>query len=354
MTILEDQPDLHNYLNGIKGVGKRYNFAYLAYMAIRLIECQRILKQTGSVYLHCDSTMSHYLKTTMDCIFGEANFRNDVVWKRTRRGFKGSQFTARAYNKNTDSLLFYVKSKRGWFDMSTVLEPYSEQQKAVFKFTDEKGSYYRDSPFRRRSAGARPNLCYEYRGFEPPHVSDWQMKRASLEELDRAGDLEVVDGKIWRKIRPKDGTIRNNLWDDINETKGKERTGYPSQKPLALLERIIRASSNEGDMVLDPFCGCATTCIAAEKLERQWIGIDVSHKAYELVKRRLDNEVARPDELFWRRSVFDGQIACSLRSGQCCRRDQTCLHHLAPKLSRGIQSRHRQKCEVTAQILSNF
>lgn len=227
----------------------------------------------------------------MDEIFGKENFRNEVVWKRTVRGFKGSQFTARCYNANTDHIFFYSKKSDAFFDMSRVLEPYSKKNLDAFKFEDSKGKYYRDEPFRRRGAGDRHNLCYEYKGFYPPHPTGWQMKRERLEELDKAGDLEIVDGKIYRKIRPKAGKIRNNLWDDIPEVKGNERTGYPTQKPLKLLERIILASSNEGDMVFDPFCGCATTCVAAEKLNRQWVGVDISPKAIELVKERISNEL---------------------------------------------------------------
>lgn len=125
-----------------------------------------------------------------------------------------------------------------------------------------------------------------------------------MEELDRDGELVEKNNLLYRKIRPKEGTPRTNLWTDIVESKGKERTGYPTQKPRALLERIIEASSNKNDIVLDPFCGCATTCVAAEKAGRLWIGIDVSQKAYDLVKARLDKEVARPDFLEpWRLDI---------------------------------------------------
>lgn len=296
-TLEENQTDLFRYLSGIRGIGKPYNFAYLAYMAIRLIECRRVLKPTGSIYLHCDSTMSHYLKTTMDCIFGEDNYRNEIVWKRTSRGFKGSQFAPRKFNSNTECILLYFKSKNSFFDMSPVLEPYGEKIKA-FKLQDNHGRYYLDLACNRRSADPRPNLCYEYRGYNPPYTSGWKVGRKKMEELDKAGELVEKNQQLYRKIRPKAGSIRNNLWDDINESKGEESTGYPTQKPVALLKRIIKVSSNEDDIVLDPFCGCATTCVAAEELNRKWIGIDISVKAYELVNQRLTKEVADPSHLF--------------------------------------------------------
>lgn len=232
-TIRVDKPELFQYLNGIKGVGKPYNFAYLAYMAIRFTEYRRILKETGSLYLHCDPTMSHYLKTTLDCIFGERNFRNEVIW-----GYRTQGVASRWWPRKHDTLLLYTNGIKWTF------HPQQERQfyRKAFRHTkvDEAGRYYVDSFLRD---------VWDHDDTKPP--------------ISQAA----------------------------------ERTGYPTQKPLALLDRIINASSNEGDIVLDPFCGCATTCIAAEKVNRQWIGIDVSVKAYELVKRRLDAEVARPHEL---------------------------------------------------------
>ncbi|MYD43792.1 MAG: hypothetical protein F4W90_07865, partial [Gammaproteobacteria bacterium] len=272
------------------------------YMAIRLIECQRVLKPTGSIYLHCDPTMSHYLKTTMDCIFGEDQFRNEIVWERTKSVGKGSQHASRTFGSNSDSILFYSVSSASKLDANRALT--TEELERKFPKIDKNGRRYNTlTPlWRSKSMGARPNLCYEYNGWRNPHPSGWRISRARLEEMDNRGEI------IWRgSDRPLrktfadtyHGTRYGNVWGDINPArKNTEATGYPTQKPLALLERIIKASSNEGDIVLDPFCGCATTCIAAERLERQWIGIDVSHKAYDLVRERLDKEVARPDELF--------------------------------------------------------
>lgn len=172
--------------------------------------------------------------------------------------------------------------------MTRVLTPYDPGYlEKAYPLTDEKGRYGRDEPFRRPGAGARPNLCYEYKGFYPPNPTGWQMKRSSLEALDMAGDLEIVGNRIYRKVRPKAGSIRNELWDDIPETRGKERVGYPTQKPVALLERIIKASSNEGDVVLDPFCGCGTAIHAAQNLNRRWIGIDVCVNACKVIEERI-------------------------------------------------------------------
>lgn len=246
-TIKEDHHELYQYLNGIKGVGKPYNFAYLAYMAVRLIECHRILKDTGSLYLHCDPTMSHYLKTTLDCVFGERFFRNEIVWCYPPGG-KAPKY---GLHRKHDVIFYYSK-------------------------------------------GSRPNFHHWYRP-----LTEYQMSKFT--SIDR-------DGRKFKEYRGKTRTYLDELpgspipdwWTDVpslGQTISKERVGYPTQKPLALLDRIIKASSNEGDIVLDPFCGCATTCVAAENNGRQWIGIDVSIKAYELVKERLEKEVARPDAL---------------------------------------------------------
>jgi len=239
-TIKEDHPELYQYLNGIRGVGKPYNFAYLAYMAIRLIECHRVLKSTGSIYLHCDPTMSHYLKTTMDCIFSEENFRNEIAWC-----YKGPGNVTKYFKRKHDTVLFYAKSDYSVFNRDDVRVPYSS---ATLN--------------RRRYAEGDKGIIKDPSGRSLGQV-------ASL-----FGSGQIPED--WWTEFPTGGQMRKS-----------ERTGYPTQKPLALLERIIRASSRKGDIVLDPFCGCATTCVAAERLNRKWIGVDVSIKAYELVKHRL-------------------------------------------------------------------
>ena len=262
--------------------------AYIAFMAERMFQIKRILKDTGSVYLHCDDEANAYLRQMMDAVFGSAQFRNEIIWKRTERGFKGSQFAPKAYNRNTDTILFYGKSDRAHFDMSRVLEPYDgDYLKQAFKLQDDKGAYYRDQPFRRPGAGPRPNLCYWYKGFYPPNPSGWQMTKERLEELDARGDLEIVGGKIYRKIRPTDGKIRNNLWVDIPEVKGVEETGYPTQKPQALARRIIEASCPENGIVLDCFAGCAYVPVAAQLAGRRWIACDMSPRAWTVIREQF-------------------------------------------------------------------
>ncbi len=297
LEIMREHPDVWSVISAAKRVYGDDMGAFLCFMAVRLLEMHRILRDDGSLYLHIDHTAHAYVKCLLDAIFGRQNFRNDIVWKRTTRGFKGSQFLPRNYNSNTDSILYYVKSDEALFDMSRVLEPYDPDYLAkAFKLEDDAGSYYLDVAFNRPSASPRPNLCYEYKGFYPPHASGWKVGKTRMEELDKAGELVVKNDQLYRKVRPKEGRIRNNLWDDVSEAKGKERSGYPTQKPLALYERIIKASSNPGDFVLDPFCGCATTPIAAERLGRKWVGIDIWDKAHETVLARLKSEGLMADE----------------------------------------------------------
>jgi len=222
-SIKDDHDELHTLLEAVKDIegGWSYNFCYLAYMAIRLIECHRVLKDTGSLYLHCDPTMSHYLKLTLDCIFGEANFRNEIVW------WYGGGGAAKTYwGRKHDILMFYTKSDKWTFNVDSVRESYKW----------DKGQKRADGSARDLQKGKLPDDVFRIHSEMP--------------------------------------------WSE-------QYTSYPTQKPLALLERIIRASSNEGDLVLDPFCGCAPTCVAAELLNREWIGVDIDPLAYELVKKRL-------------------------------------------------------------------
>ena len=265
--------------------------SYLIYMAARLLEMKRILKDTGSIYLHCDPTMSHLLKLVMDAVFGKRNFRSEITWKRATSTQKGSQHRSLRWGNNVDILLFYASS------LSTSLSPEREltepEIKEKFDRVDENGRrYYDDSAhiWSSPGMGARPNLCYEWRGFVNPHPSGWRLSKERLEEEYQKGNIVIrPDGKLERRKYLEDykGTSYGNLWDDILPTSGNERTGYPTQKPLALLDRIIKASSNKSDVVFDPFCGCATTLVAADRLQREWIGIDISEKAAELVVERI-------------------------------------------------------------------
>ena len=206
--------------------------SYLVMMSVRLIELERVLKPTGSIYLHCDPTASHYLKMVMDSIFGKDAFRNEVVW-----GYEKPRPAKRVWKRNHDTLFFYTKGADWTFNPQRVPTL--------------------DGKFEMRKPVKRP------------------------------------DGSVWYPKEP--GKLAGSWWYDIpsfaTRMTAKERTGYPTQKPLKLLERIIMASSNEGDLVLDPFCGCATTMVAAEKLSRQWIGIDISPQAKVLIENRMAEEL---------------------------------------------------------------
>ena len=227
-----------------KMIGKNDVLAYLTMMTIRLIELKRVLKKTGSIYLHCDPTASHYLKIVMDVIFGKKNFKRELIWSlETVSGFKSQ---ANNYIRGHDTILFYTKSDEYFFQKEFL--PHKKEYIARFKKTDEKGRRYRDD---------RPGGRRQY-----------------LDETE--------------------GRMISDVWNDImsfhQASTSKEILGYPTQKPEALLERIIKTSSKESDWVLDPFCGCGTTVAVAEKLDRNWIGIDITALAINLIKHRLQKQ----------------------------------------------------------------
>lgn len=285
------------WMNALRNTQPRL-LAYLTYMIERLLKLYPLMKPTCSLYYHCDSTASHYIKPLLDSLMGHDNFRNEIVWKRTLRGHKGNQYKPRKFNTDTDSILWYGKTDKAYFDMDGVLEPYGEEDLERFNLEDEHGSYYLDGAQRRPSAGPRPNLCYEYRGIMPPTAAGWSLKPSRMAEEDAAGNVEVKNGKLYRKVRPKGGRNRNNLWDDIPGVSGNEYLGFPTQKPRALLERIITCSSKPGDMVLDPFCGCATTLEAAHRLGRRWIGIDIAiHAVRRVAQVRLQDRCGLKEDV---------------------------------------------------------
>ena len=262
--------------------------SYLVYMAIRLLQMKRILKPTGSIYLHCDPVMSHYLKLVMDAIFGRRNFRNEIVW---HYGGRGAKAISRQFARNKDVILFYsAGSEAHTFNKQIIPHAYShkEARKKGFR-QDEAGRWFKTSP--------RGDYTDE-----------------SVERLRSEGRIhETRTGNIRVKYfleEDRRGVIENKLagdtWFDIPDAmhmSKHERLGYPTQKPLALLRRIISASSNEGDVVLDPFCGCATTCVAADRLDRDWVGIDISKKAAELVVHRISDAQG-----LWRNIVHRSDI----------------------------------------------
>jgi len=260
--------------------------AYLTMMAIRLVEMHRVLKSTGSIYLHCDPTASHYLKVLLDQVFGVKNLKNEIVWKR---------FTfhadAKRYGRLCDRLLFYTKSEAFVWHRHT--RPYSREYIESHFKEDEKGRLFRLADL---NPPGRRGPVYEFLGVKRP----WRYTKEKMEKLLSEGHI-YTKSRIPQLIRYLDkmpGQAVPDLWDDIAaiNPRSKELLGYPTQKPIALLERIINASSNEGDVVLDPFCGCGTTIAAAEKLGRKWIGIDITHLAIALIKKRIADHF--PDAKF--------------------------------------------------------
>ena len=285
--------------------------AFLCFMAVRLLEMHRVLKPTGSIYLHCDPDASHYLKTLMDAIFGQRQFRNEIVRRRNDSEAKGSQHAPKSWGTNTDSLLFYAKEKRGTFDPRVNMSLTPAEIEKKFPHKDARGERYKTKPSAhcQPSMGPRPNLCYEFHGISPPYPSGWRFGRSRMEEEYEKGNIVVRNGKLERRSFARDyvGVSPGNLWTETEFVLGAqadERYGYPTQKPLALYDRIIRASSRPGDVVLDPFCGCATTPVAAERcgwkqdrrnseqvLEpRQWVGIDIWDGAHKAILDRMEDE----------------------------------------------------------------
>ena len=270
--------------------------AYLTMMAVRLVEMHRVLKMTGSLYLHCDPTASHYLKVLLDQVFGVRNFRNEIIWQRTN----AHNNPAKRFCRVNDTILFY--SKAGKAIWNTLRTDYSAEQLSRYK-PDKSGRLYTGQDLTITHKGDSKNR-FEWRGTTPPIGRAWAYSKERLEELRKQGrilmkanDSPRLDGlKVY--LDEKEGKAIGTIWFDIGRvgnTSG-ERLGYPTQKPVALLERIIQASSNEGDVVMDPFCGCGTAIAAAEKLGRNWIGIDVTHLAISLIKKRITDHF--PDAKF--------------------------------------------------------
>jgi len=262
--------------------------AYLVMMAPRLVELRRVMKPTASIYLHCDPTASHYLKMLMDAVFGPRNFRNEIVWKRvhTVKGNfgQGSKF----FGANTDTLLFYSKSDEQKFN--PIFTEYSaDYLQKFYHFTEANGRRYRLISMIGPGGAAKGNPQYEFMGV----TRYWRYSRERMQQLYEAGLIvQTKPGTVPQRKLYLDvgrGVSVQSLWDDIQalSASSAERLGYPTQKPVALLDRIIRSSCPEGGVVLDPFCGCGTTIAAAQALGRPWIGIDITHLAITLIKQRL-------------------------------------------------------------------
>jgi site-specific DNA-methyltransferase (adenine-specific) len=266
-------------------LGENDMMAYLIMMANRLIELRSVLKSTGSLYLHCDPTASHYLKIVLDGVFGKENFKNEIIWQRTN-----SHNAAGQYGRIHDTIFFYVKTSD--YKWRTVSTEYSAAQ--LKRYNTENGRLYTGQDL----TAPRPDNDsgkFEWRGTMPSEGRGWGYTVEQLEEwwnkgliLTKQDGTPRMDG-LKKYLDEMPGKALQSIWYDIPRiaNTSAERLGYPTQKPLALLERIISVSSNEGDVVLDPFCGCGTAIHAAQKLNRKWIGIDITHLAISLIEKRL-------------------------------------------------------------------
>ena len=317
--IADKEPAIANLLYTSKlthGAGMQ---SYLTMMAIRLLELHRVLKPTGSIYLHCDPTASHYLKLLMDAVFGAKAFRNEIVWKRSARS------DGRRFGHTHDILLAYGPENATWNDVRRAYDP--DYLARFYRERDFRGTYKRvdltgpgttlgesGAPWTSKRTGLSAAPTSSDRHWSVPRsgqYANWidaniipgyksiQGVHARLDALDKADLIHYPktgagQPMLKRYAMATEGQRVNDVFDDIRPISNlaQEKVGYPTQKPLALLERIILASSNEGDLVLDPFCGCATACVAAERLGRKWVGIDISPKAIELVNLRIQKETA--------------------------------------------------------------
>ena len=284
--ITDDWPAVHAVIEAAKTTYGQDMAAFLCFMGVRLLEMRRVLRKDGSIYLHCDPTASHYLKQLMDAVFGAGNFRSEITWKRTNS--KGLAFMG--YPNNADILLYYSKSAQ--FIWNRPFHPHDQSYVDKFyrNIEPETGRRYTLDNLVNPNHD-RPNLTYEFLGVS--RVWRWTRERMQA-TYDQGLVVQQRPGAVPRLKRYLDemqGNPVDTIWDDIKpvQPRSAERAGYPTQKPLALYERIIRASSNPDDIVLDPFAGCATTPVAAERLGRQWIGMDLWKGAYELVVQRLSD-----------------------------------------------------------------
>ena len=296
--IAEANPPLYRVIDAAREAHGKGMQSYLIMMAVRLLEMHRLLKPTGSIYLHCDPTASHYLKLLMDAVFGQGNYRNEISWNRANpKSLHSTNFP-----NSRDTLLRYSKGDKATFHKVFVAHDPTYVAKA-YKYIDEDGRRYQLLPLLNPNKN-RPNLTYEFLGV----TRVWRWTKERMQQAYENGIVvQPKPGAVPRYklyLDESKGRTATDDWDDILQAAGDEHVGYPTQKPIALLERIIRSSSNEGDVVLDPFCGCATALVAAEKLERQWVGIDISSKARELVESRLGKELG----LFSIRTVYRDDV----------------------------------------------
>ena len=265
--------------------------SFISMIYERILLMKDLLAEDGSLYVHCDWRVNSYIRLVLDEVFGKENMRNEITWVRSTNP-KGSQHYSPKLSVFTDTIYYYAKSSKAKLNYSEIREPLSEKEiREKYNYTDAKGRYY-DGPIVSSSTmGSRPTLVYEYKGYTPP-VSGWRLKRENLEKLDAGGNLGwTSNGKPFRKLRPADdqGKVVGNFWADISllNSQAEERVGYPTQKPELLIERIVKASSSEGDLVADFFCGSGTVASVAEKLGRKWIVGDLGKFAIHTTRKRM-------------------------------------------------------------------
>ena len=302
-AIQDDWPTVYQAIMAAKDCNRPAMGGYIAFMAVRLAEIHRVLKPTGSMYLHCDTNANSYLRAVCDAIFGQANFRNEIVWRRTH----SKNAVQSRFGSNHDSIFCYGKSpKKTIFNKADAFRPYTDKDTPEGYAPDANGRLRAFSPVYapgvRNGDSGKPVV---FRGvvYEVPPGRHWRVPggRSSGEttsegwaRLDRQGRMYLADGgKLPMYIRYLDempGVALDDVWADISIPGASESTGWATQKPVALLERIIKAGSNPGDIILDPFCGCATAMVAAQNLDRQWVGIDQESYAIDQVRQRLGLE----------------------------------------------------------------
>jgi adenine specific DNA methylase Mod len=314
--VMRSSGDVALALRGFKSwMGQNAMMAYLAMMSARLLELRDAMKQTGSLYLHCDPNASHYLKIILDALFGPAGFRTEISWRR-QSAHNDAKQGRKQYGNVRDTILFYTKGDR--WKWNTQYTPYNEDYIRNFYKHVEAGTgrLYRLSDLTGPGGAAKGNPFYEVMGVK----RHWRFSRERMEHLIGEGRvIQTRTGAVPAQKRYLDempGVALQNDWSDIKPASGKEALGYPTQKPLSLLERIIAASSDPGDVILDPFCGCGTTVEAAERMRRDWIGIDVTHYAVTLIEARLRSN--HPDAKF---SIF-GRPVDLASARELARRDK--------------------------------
>ncbi|MBA4375692.1 MAG: site-specific DNA-methyltransferase [Anaerolinea sp.] len=284
--------DVSSLINSLyQFIGANQMMAYLVMMTARLVELHRVLKPTGTLYLHCDPTASHYLKILLDMIFGVENFINEIGWKRSDAHSDAKQ-GAKHFGRVHDVILFYSKTQNYFFNSQYLPLPDSTKDNWYRNIEPETGRRFNKGDITGPGGASKGNPFYEWKGIS----RYWRFSKQKMQQLEDAGKLVYSkSGMVYEKryLDESKGVSMQDYWSDIDMLRGissnSERLGYPTQKPLALLERIINSSSNPGDIVLDPFSGCGTCISAAQKLDRHWIGIDITHLAIAMHKSRLKN-----------------------------------------------------------------